>query len=145
MLLALFGCTCAPARVEATARDYPSPQLRNVTTRFTGQEETELDPEAAFAVARRCPVISRAELAPETSAYARLTLRGSGLDRVVRIGGALPDGHLVDLAFDRETEALGMPVLAPEVEIWLGIREGDRVTACRGPGYSVEVAGQRLR
>lgn len=143
-LLLTLGCTCGGPRREPTSVDFGAPTLREVTTRFDDQDVAPLEAERAFSVVARCPVLTRAELVPDGANQARLRLIGRDLSRVVRVGGALPDGRLVDLRPSQEDGAMVVPILAPTVEIWLGVQDGSLYAACRGPGYSLDIEDWRL-
>lgn len=139
MWLLLAACTCASRPPDPQVVTPGPPTLREVTTRFPDQPVTELAPERGFAVAARCPRITSITYTPSDDKYARVELRGEHLDRVSRVGGALPDGTLVDLRFQVSPEGIGFPVLAPDVEIVLGVKDAGLVVGCRGPGYSFSV------
>lgn len=139
MLLLLVACTCAGPALEPQVVEPGPPTMREVTTRFADQPVAELAPERAFAIAARCPRITSITYTPENPSYARVELRGEHLDRVKKVGGALPDGTLVDLRFQSTADGIGFPILAPDVEFVLGTVDAGVTVGCRGPGYSFSV------
>lgn len=141
MLLLVLDCTCAGPKPEVVT---PGPAtVREVTTRFHGQADTPLAPAAAFDVQGRCPVLTRLTYTTDNGG-ARVLLEGEHLDRVVRVAGALPDGTLVDMSATPADGTLEVPILAPSVEVWLGVRTPTGAAACRGPGYSFSVVDHHL-
>jgi hypothetical protein len=143
-LLWTMGCTCGAPKSETTTLEFTAHSLREVTTRFDDQQVAPLDAQRAFQVAARCPTLTRAELVPSGTGYARLRLEGTRLESVVRAAGALPDGRLVDLSSTAVNGGLELPILAEDVEVWLGLVDDGLFVACRGPGYSLNVKDLRL-
>jgi hypothetical protein len=139
MLLALLiACRCSTAEQPQDV-SFASPQLRQVGGRFRGEADAPLAPEVAFAVQARCPRIERVHVRPVNAQIHELTVYGSGLDTVTRIGAALPDGKLANARFEHEGAALVFPVACDACEVYLGVKAGDRTAACIGPGYSLTV------
>lgn len=144
MLLALLlACRCSDpdAPQEVT---FPRPALQQVGGRFRGEPDTPLDPQVAFAVQERCPRIEHVRLRVANPQIRELTVRGSGLDRVKRVGAAMPDGKLASAQFLSEDGALVFPVACDACEVYLGIQAGDRTAACIGPGYSLTLHDGRI-
>jgi hypothetical protein len=144
MLLALLlACRCnsldAPQEVS-----FPSPVLRQVGGRFREEPTTPIAPQVAFAVEKRCPRIDRVRMRHANPAIREITLAGSGLDQVTRIGATLADGTLADAQFIREGDGLVFPIACTDCEVYLGIPAGDRTAACMGPGYSIAVRRGRI-
>lgn len=144
MWIVLAACTCASRPPDPQVVEPGPPTLREVTTRFPDQTSAELPPDRGFAVAAACPRIASITYTPSSSAYARVELRGERLDRVTRVGGALPDGKLVELQFQPSADGIGFPILAPDVEIVLGFRDAGVTVGCRGPGYSFSVVNGKV-
>ncbi len=144
MLLALLlACRCTPPDTTQEV-SFPSPVLREVGGKFRGQDDAPLDPQLAFGVQDRCPRIDRARIRRANEQISEVTVYGTRLDAVTRIGAALPDGKLANVAFVREGDALVFPVACDACEVYLGIRAGDRTAACIGSGYSLTVYDRRI-
>ncbi|MFN7145038.1 MAG: hypothetical protein ACK4YP_14775 [Myxococcota bacterium] len=137
MLLALLlACRCAPVEAPQNV-SFPSPSLREVGGRFRGQPETPLDPALAFEVGARCPRITRVQVRRANDLFREVTVHGTGLDAVARIGAALADGGRANAQFLRKGDTLVFPVACDACEVYLGVRAEDRTAACVGPGYSL--------
>lgn len=144
MLLALLAaCSCSdPDAPQEVA--YPAPALQEVGGRFRGETETPIDPQVAFAVQSRCPRVERARLRKVNAQIREVTVWGTGLDTVERIGAALPDGKLANVHFEAADGGLRFPVACDACQVYLGVAAGDRTAACFGPGYSLTLHDGRL-
>ncbi|MDP2309885.1 MAG: hypothetical protein Q8P18_27955 [Pseudomonadota bacterium] len=144
MLLALLlACRCDP-RDPPQDVTFTTHTVRQVGGRFIGEPDSPLAPETAFAVEPRCPRIDSVHVRRANARIVEVTVRGTGLAAVTRVGAALLEGKLANAQFVREEDALVFPVACTQCEIYFGIPAGDRTAACIGPGYSLRFEGGRV-
>ncbi|MDO9280454.1 MAG: hypothetical protein Q7U06_00995 [Pseudomonadota bacterium] len=144
MLLALLlACRCDPLDPPQDVT-FATPTLKQVGGRFYGQSDTPLAPQVAFEVEARCPRIESVHVRHANARIREVTVRGTGLAGVTRIGAALYDGTLANAQYIREGDTLVFPIACTRCEIYLGIPAKDRTAACIGPGYSLSFEDGRV-
>jgi hypothetical protein len=144
LLILLVACRCNPLDPPQEVT-FPTPTLHQVGGRFRGQDDEALDPPAAFALQQRCPQISKARIVQTNAQIREVTVWGTNLDRVKRVGAALYDGSLANAQFlTNEDGSITFPIACTRCELYLGLSTGGRTAACIGPGYSLSVEEGRL-
>lgn len=145
LLILLLACRCNPLDPpqEVTLDRH---ELRQVGGRFRGQDDAQLDPPAAFALQGRCPELSRARIVQTNATIREVTVWGTHLDTVKRVGAALYDGTLANAQFlPNDDGSITFPIACTRCELYLGLSAGGPIAACIGPGYSLSIEDGRIR
>lgn len=144
LLTLLLACRCNPLDPPQEV-SFATTEIRQVGGRFRGQDDAPLDPPDAFQLEQRCPEIQKARVVQTNPQIREVTVWGTHLDRIDKVGAALYDGTLANAQFlPNEDGSITFPIACTRCELYLGLRVGGRIAACIGPGRSLSIEEGRI-